>query len=128
MKTLIQGGYVVGFDGKQHEIVKDGVVVFDGNRIEFVGKEYAQLVDKRIDAKGCLVSPGFIDTHFHSDINASDYILNDSTKTDFFASNYLAHGGPTREGAHAAHLKGIELGQPLLLIDVRKSDMTTTFD
>ena len=96
MKTLIQGGHVVGFDGKEHEIVKDGVVVFDGNRIEYVGKAYSQPVDKKIDAKGCLVCPGFIDTHFHSGINASDYILNDSTKTDFFASNYLAHGGPTR--------------------------------
>jgi cytosine/adenosine deaminase-related metal-dependent hydrolase len=80
MKTLIQGGYIVGFNGAEHEIIKDGAVVFDGNRIEFVGKEYAQPVDKRIDAKGCLVSPGFIDTHFHSGINASDYILNDSTK------------------------------------------------
>ena len=99
MKTLIQGGYVVGFDGREHEILKDGVVVFDGNRIEYVGKKYSQPVDKRIEARGCLVSPGFIDTHFHSGINASDYILNDSTKTDFFASNYLAHGGPTREGS-----------------------------
>jgi 5-methylthioadenosine/S-adenosylhomocysteine deaminase len=53
-----------------------------------------------------LVSPGLIDTHFHSGINASDYSLNDSTKTDFFGSNYLAHGGPTREGAHSPHLKG----------------------
>ena len=99
MKTLIQGGWVVGFDGKEHEIIKDGVVVFDSNQVEFVGKDYAQAVDKKIDAKGCLVSPGFIDTHFHSGINASDYILNDSTKTDFFASNYLAHGGPTRGSA-----------------------------
>src|SRR3989454_2497864 len=128
MKTLIQGGYVVGFDGKQHEIVKDGVLVFDGNGIEFVGKEYAQSVDKRIDAKGCLVSPGFIDTHFHSGINASDYILNDSTKTDFFASNYLAHGGPTREGAHAADLKDIDIGQRFSLIHVLKSGVTPTFD
>ena len=111
MKTLIQGGWVVGFDGKEHEIIKDGVVVFDSNRVEFVGKDYAQAVDKKIDAKGCLVSPGFIDTHFHSGINASDYILNDSTKTDFFASNYLAHGGPTREGAHSAHLKDVDIGQ-----------------
>ena len=103
MKTLIQGGWVVGFDGKEHEIIKDGVVVFDSNRVEFVGKDYAQPVDKKIDAKGCLVSPGFIDTHFHSGINASDYILNDSTKTDFFASNYLAHGGPdARRSARCA--------------------------
>jgi len=26
MKTLIQGGWVVGFDGNVHEIIKDGVV------------------------------------------------------------------------------------------------------
>jgi cytosine/adenosine deaminase-related metal-dependent hydrolase len=128
MKTLIQGGTVVGFDGKEHEIIKDGVVVFQDNRIEFVGKEYSQPVDKQIDAKGCLVSPGFIDTHFHSGSNASDYILNDSTKTDFFASNYLAHGGPTREGAHAAHLKDIDVGQRFSLIHVLKSGVTTTFE
>ncbi len=108
--------------------IKDGVVVFDGDRIEFVGKEYSQPVDKTIDAKGCLVSPGFIDTHFHSGINASDYILADSTKTDFFASNYLAHGGPTREGAHSAHLKDVDVGQRFSLIHVFKSGVTTTFD
>jgi cytosine/adenosine deaminase-related metal-dependent hydrolase len=128
MKTLIRGGFVVGFDGKEHEIIRDGVVVFDGNLIEFVGKEYPQSVEKEIDAQGCLVSPGFIDTHLHSGINASDYILNDSTKTDFFASNYLAHGGPTREGAHAAHLKDVDVGQRFSLIHVLKSGVTTTID
>jgi 5-methylthioadenosine/S-adenosylhomocysteine deaminase len=128
MKTLIQGGFLVGFNGTEHEIFKDGVVVFEGNRIEFAGKEYAQPVDKMIDGRGCLVSPGFIDTHFHSGINASDYILNDSTKTDFFAANYLAHGGPTREGAHAAHLKDVDVGQRFSLIHVLKSGVTTTFE
>ncbi len=128
MKILIQGGWVVGFDGNEHEIVKDGVVVYDGNRIEFVGKEYHQPVDRKIVATGCLVSPGFIDTHFHSGINASDYILADSSKTDFFASNYLAHGGPTRAGAHSAHLKDVDVGQRFSLIHVLKSGVTTTFD
>ncbi|MGH7825273.1 MAG: chlorohydrolase family protein [Candidatus Binatia bacterium] len=128
MKTLIQGGYIVGFDGKEHEIIKDGVVVFQNDQIEFVGREYSQPVDRKIDAEGCLVSPGFIDTHFHSGINASDYILNDSTKTDFFAANYLAHGGPTREGAHAAHLKDVDVGQRFSLIHVLKGGVTTTFE
>jgi cytosine/adenosine deaminase-related metal-dependent hydrolase len=128
MKTLIAGGWVVGFDGTEHEVIPDGVVVYDGSRVEFVGREYRQPVDKKIDARGCLVSPGFIDTHFHSGINASDYILNDSTKTDFFASNYLAHGGPTRAGAHAAHLKDVDIGQRFSIIHVLKSGVTTTFD
>jgi len=59
MKTLIQGGHVVGFDGKEHEIVKDGVVVFDGNRIEYVGKQYSQPVDKKIEAKGIKLTRGY---------------------------------------------------------------------
>jgi hypothetical protein len=33
MKTLIQGGYVVGFNGKNHEILKEGVVVFEKDTI-----------------------------------------------------------------------------------------------
>jgi hypothetical protein len=73
--------------------------------------------------------PRFLSTrYFHSGINASDYILNDSTKTDFFASNYLAHGGPTREGAHSAHLKDVDIGQRYSIIHVLKSGVTTTFD
>jgi len=128
MKTLLKGGYVVGFNGKEHEIIKDGVVVFERDRVEFVGKEYSQPVDKTIDAKGCLVSPGFIDTHFHSGINASDYLLSDANKLDYFASNYLAHGAPTREGAKHAHLKDVDVGQRFSLIHVLKSGVTTTLD
>jgi 5-methylthioadenosine/S-adenosylhomocysteine deaminase len=128
MRTLIQGGYVVGYDGAQHEIITDGAVVFENDRILFVGKNYVDAVDKRIDARGSVIAPGFIDTHFHSGVNASDYILNDSTKADFFASNYLAHGAPTREGAKHAHLKDVEVGQRFSLIHVLKSGVTTAFD
>src|SRR3989338_11293916 len=107
MKTLIQGGYVVGFNGEEHEILRDGVVAFENDRILFVGKQYSEPVDKKIDAKGCLVSPGFIDTHFHSGINASDYLLNEPGKLDYFPAHYLAHRAPTREGAKHAHLKDV---------------------
>lgn len=128
MKTLIQGGYVVGFDGAEHEILRDGVVVFEDDRISFVGKEYRGPVDRRIDARGCLVSPGFIDCHFHSGINASDYLLNDVNKRDYFGANYLSHGAPTREGARFAHLKDVDVGQRFSLIHVLKSGVTTTLD
>jgi cytosine/adenosine deaminase-related metal-dependent hydrolase len=128
MKTLIQGGYVVAFNGHEHEILRDGAVVFERDRVEFVGKQYDHPVDKTLDARGCLVSPGFIDTHFHSGINASDYLLNDSTKTDFFAANYLAHGAPTRAGAKHAHLKDVDIGQRFSLIHLLKSGVTTTFE
>jgi len=128
MKTLIQGGYVVGFNGREHQVIRDGVVAFERDRVLFVGKQYTEPVDKKIDAKGCLVSPGLIDTHFHSGGNASDYLLNDANKVDYFASNYLAHGAPTREGAKHAHLKDIDVGQRFSLIHVLKSGVTTTLE
>ncbi|MBM3303310.1 MAG: hypothetical protein FJY85_25610, partial [Deltaproteobacteria bacterium] len=63
MKTMIQGGYIVGFDGKGHWIIPDGVVVFADDRIIQVGKSYDGQVDQTIDAKGKLVGPGFINIH-----------------------------------------------------------------
>jgi hypothetical protein len=32
MKTRITGGYIIGFNGKSHEILKDEVVVLDDVR------------------------------------------------------------------------------------------------
>ena len=57
MKTLIQGGYIVVFNGKSHEILKDGVVVLENNVISFVGFSYPGPADKTIDARGKLVCP-----------------------------------------------------------------------
>jgi len=65
MKTLIQGGYVVGYNGTAHEILRDGVVVLDDDKVAFVGFAYSDPVDQTIDARGKLVSPGFINTHIH---------------------------------------------------------------
>ena len=41
MKTLIQGGYVVGFDGKEHEIIKDGVDLTLSGRNLYVWTKYS---------------------------------------------------------------------------------------
>ena len=50
MKTLVQGGTIVAFDGREHSILDDRVVVFDGNEISFVGERYAGPVERRIDS------------------------------------------------------------------------------
>ena len=63
MKTLIEGGYIVAFDGEQHRILRDGVVVYEDDRVTYVGPSYDGDVDERIDAQGKLVSPGFINIH-----------------------------------------------------------------
>jgi cytosine/adenosine deaminase-related metal-dependent hydrolase len=62
MRTKIKGRYVVGFDGG-HKIIPGGEVVYDGDRILFVGRNFSEPVDRTIDATGCLVSPGFVNLH-----------------------------------------------------------------
>jgi cytosine/adenosine deaminase-related metal-dependent hydrolase len=63
MITLIKGSWVVGYDGEKHRIITDGEVVFEDDRVIYVGKNYEGSSDHVIDAKGKLVSPGFINIH-----------------------------------------------------------------
>src|SRR5262245_46682884 len=66
MKTLIEGGWVVAFNGTSHEVFESGSVVFEGDRIVHAGGPYPGPVDVRLSARGKLVSPGFINTHVHT--------------------------------------------------------------
>ncbi len=65
MITLIDGGYIVAFDGEEHRILRDGTVVVEDDKIIYVGKSYGGPIDRRIDARRSLVSPGFIALHSH---------------------------------------------------------------
>ena len=63
---LIQNGRVV--DGSGNPWFYADVAIQDG-RIIAIGKSLPHLTDQLIDAKGLVVSPGFIDIHSHSDTN-----------------------------------------------------------
>ena len=39
MKTLIQGGYVVGYNGKEHIIFENVCVVYENEFINYVSKQ-----------------------------------------------------------------------------------------
>src|SRR4051794_27167797 len=102
MRTLVQGGWVVGFDGGGHELLRDGEVVYEDDRILHVGHSFDGTVDRRIDAGGKLVSPGFINCHIHAGINAPHALLNDPTKTNYFAQNFLSYGARLPSGPRPA--------------------------
>src|SRR5229473_445448 len=69
MRTLVQGGWVHRFDGQ---------------------------ADRTVDARGKLVSPGFINCHIHAGSNAPHTFLMDSTKADYFGSNFIAYNAGRR--------------------------------
>ncbi|MBD3157793.1 MAG: amidohydrolase family protein [Candidatus Lokiarchaeota archaeon] len=65
--TLIQHGYVLTMNPKR-EIIPDGAVYIEGNKIKWIGKTEdfsGYKPEKTIDAKNMVVMPGLIDTHVH---------------------------------------------------------------
>jgi 5-methylthioadenosine/S-adenosylhomocysteine deaminase len=60
---LIKGGHVVTMD-ENDSIVRDDVLIRDG-RIAQIGGDIDDTVNEVIDAHGCAVLPGFVQTHIH---------------------------------------------------------------
>jgi 5-methylthioadenosine/S-adenosylhomocysteine deaminase len=60
---LIKGGTVVTMDEK-NSIVRGDVLIRDG-RIAEIGNHIEANESEKIDAKGCAVLPGFVQTHIH---------------------------------------------------------------
>ncbi len=94
MKTLITGGWVVAYNGTTHEVYENGAVVFEDDHIVHAGGPYNGPVDRCLEARGKLVTPGFINTHVHTSGNGGDYLLHDTVKTDYRTANYLSFAAP----------------------------------
>ena len=61
--VLIKGGTVVTMDAAER--VFTGDVLVRGRRIEAVGRALTDAADVTVDARGCAVLPGFVQTHVH---------------------------------------------------------------
>lgn len=116
---------MVGFDGRSHEILKDGVVVLDGDTVSYVGFSYEDPVDESIDARGKLVSPGFINTHVHPSSNANDYFLNDPDKTDYLGANYLTFNTPGKGKKSPRGMEDFRVSAKFCIVQAVKNGATT---
>jgi cytosine/adenosine deaminase-related metal-dependent hydrolase len=96
MRTHIEGGWVVAFNGASHEVHEQGSVVFENDRIVHAGGRYAGPADARIDARGRLVTPGFINAHVHPAGSGGDYLLLDMAKSDYRTANYMSFAAPLK--------------------------------
>jgi cytosine/adenosine deaminase-related metal-dependent hydrolase len=97
MRTKIEASWIVSHDRGQHRLIRDGVVVYEGNTIVHVGTGFEGHVDTTINAKGKLVAPGFIDTHVHSGHRASHRLITDTGRPMYYGQPFLEISVP-KEG------------------------------
>ena len=98
MRTLVRGGWVVGWRDGRHCLDRGHVVAFEGDTILHVGASFEGSVDATIDATDQLVCPGFVDTHVHSGHRAAHRLITDHGRPDAFGQPFLEVSVP-RKGA-----------------------------
>ncbi|MGG7622048.1 chlorohydrolase family protein [Bacillus coreaensis] len=69
MKTKVKSHYVIGYDGKKHQLLENAEVVFEKDTILYVGPFYNEEVDQTLDMGEAIVCPGFIDLNALGDID-----------------------------------------------------------
>jgi len=128
MRTLIKGGWVVGYGAKGHELLADGVVVFEDSRIVFVGHEWSGAApDKVIDARGRLVSPGFIDSHVHMGHRSLHRLMSDTGRPEYlgqpFYETALKRPGANGDGRSA--LGDLALQSRYTVVELLRNGITS---
>jgi 5-methylthioadenosine/S-adenosylhomocysteine deaminase len=128
MRTLIQGGWIVGFNGRGHQLFRDGALVYEHDRILHVGQRFEGQADQTIDARGMLVMPGLINTHLHLGTNAAHTFFLDATKADYFGANFYAYSVPLRGAADARAATRADVEQKYGLWAAIRGGATTVLD
>ncbi|GAA0930933.1 8-oxoguanine deaminase [Kribbella koreensis] len=100
---VIDGAAVVTLDRERRELTT-GHVVVDGNRIVAVGPGPAPALGaaRVIDARGCLVTPGFVNTHQHLYQWVTRGLAVDSTLFGWLNTLYPVWAGIDEESVHVA--------------------------
>ena len=128
MRTAIEGGWVVAWNGRGHEVHEQGSVVFEGDRVVHAGGPDAGPVDARIAARGKLVSPGFINTHVHTAGNGGDYLLLDMAKNDYRTANYMAFAAPLKGKMTPPSAEATAAIRAFVFLHALKNGTTTVID
>ncbi len=64
-RTMLRASHIIAWQDGSHRHLRDGVIVWEGNRIVHVGKRFDGPCDHVVDAPGKVVTPGLINTHVH---------------------------------------------------------------
>lgn len=115
-RLVVEGAAVVTVDAPGHPgpgigtEYDEGHVVVEGGRIASVGSGPAPELDgseRRIDARGCVVTPGLVNTHHHLYQWATRGYAPDAALFDWLTELYPVWAGLDEEITHAAASAGL---------------------
>jgi 8-oxoguanine deaminase len=69
MTTRLRARFVIGHDGRDHVVYERGELVYEDDRVLFVGHDYPEPVDHTCDYGDALVGPGFVDLDALADVD-----------------------------------------------------------
>jgi 5-methylthioadenosine/S-adenosylhomocysteine deaminase len=98
-RIAIRAGSIIAFDGRGHRLLRDGVVVVEGDRILHVGPRFEGAADETVDAHDRVVTPGLISTHAHIGGSPLDRSFIEDRGTPQFFYSGLFEMLPVRSGA-----------------------------
>src|SRR6266540_2034935 len=128
MRSLIEGGDIVAYAGGGHRLLRGGVLVFEDDRVSFVGTSFPGTVDRRIDASGKLVIPGLVNIHCHADVEAGGRLVADVGRRDYFHTGFLNYFA-ARKGVKALGARqDPEIGGRFALAELLRNGCTTVVE
>ncbi|MHA6617965.1 8-oxoguanine deaminase [Pseudonocardia sp. DLS-67] len=116
---VIEGAHVITVSGQEYP---DGHVVVEGNRITAVGSGPAPRAEgaRVVDGRGCLLTPGFVNTHNHLYQWVTRGLAVDSTLFEWLTTLYPVWAGIDE---HAVHV-----GASGALAQLARTGCTTSTD
>ena len=125
-RTAIHAGWSVAFDGHEHRLLRDGVVVIEGERIAQVGPAVVGDVDETIEAPDRVLTPGLISTHAHLGSSPLDRsFIEDRGSPQFWYSGLFEYL-PVRDGAQ--DLEGTLACLDFSMAELLRGGVTTVLD
>jgi cytosine/adenosine deaminase-related metal-dependent hydrolase len=103
-RTIIENAHIAPVRGPE---IAGGHIVIEGDRITHVGSGAVAGPGRRIDATGCLATPGLVNTHHHLYQWATQGLFQDATLFEWLTGSYEIWAGLDAEIVHDAALAGL---------------------
>ncbi len=125
MRTKLLGGTVVGYNGRSHVLIRNGVVVWDDDQITYVGRDDGQPADRTLDATDRLIIPGLINLHWHGGVRANWRLTSDHGDLQFFGAGFPNTDAGPLGASYTVSEAESELAATLNVLELMSGGCTT---